>query len=71
MRKYLVCKKEEIKCKNIIKNIKMVNIDDIIIEKIKKKYPNRTKILDHPCIVLIIRIYGSGKTNSLLNVIID
>ena len=71
MRKYLVCKKEEIKCKNIIKNIKMVNIDDITIERIKKKYPNRTKILDHPYIVLMIRIYGSGKTNALLNVIID
>ena len=33
----------------------------------KKHNPNWTQIPDHPCLILIIGDYGSGKTNALLN----
>ena len=67
--KNLVCKKEKIKCNNIIKNKKMFNFDYITKEDIKKHNPNWPKIPDHPYRILIAWGSGSGKTNALLNLI--
>ena len=44
----------------------MNNFDDAT-KNIKKRTPNLTEILDHPCRILIIGGCESGKTNSLLN----
>ena len=47
--KYLVCKKEETTCNNIIKAMqKMINFDDVTKENIKKHNPNWPQIPDHP-----------------------
>ena len=67
--KDLVSEKEEIKCNNIIKQYKMINFDDVTKENIKERNPNWLQILDHPYRILIIRGSGSGKTNSLFNLI--
>ena len=48
---------------------KMINFDDAINEETKKHNPNWPEILDHPYRILIIEGSGSGKTNSLLNLI--
>ena len=48
---------------------KMINFDDAIKEETKKHNPNWPEILDHPYRILIIEGSGSGKTNSLLNLI--
>ena len=47
----------------------MINFDDVTKEKIKEHNPNWPKISDHPYRILIIGGSGSGKTNSLFNLI--
>ena len=47
----------------------MFNFDDVIKENIKEHDPNWPRIPDHPYRVLIIGGSGSGKTNSLFNLI--
>ena len=46
----------------------MINFDDDIKEETKKRNPNWPQIPDHPYRILIIGS-GSGKTNSLFNLI--
>ena len=46
----------------------MINFDDVTVKNIKE-HPNLSRILDHPYIILIIGGSGSGKTNTLLNLI--
>ena len=48
---------------------KMINFDNITKENMKEFYPNQSQTPDHPYIILIIVDFGSGKTNSLLNLI--
>ena len=48
---------------------KMINFDDIAKENIKEHNPNWPQIPDHPYRILIIGGCGSGKTNSLFNLI--
>ena len=47
----------------------MTNFDDVIKEETKEHNPNRPEIPDHPYRILIIGGSGSGKTNSLFNLI--
>ena len=47
----------------------MINFDDVTKESIKEHNPNWPQIPDHPCLILIIGGSGSGKTNSLFNLI--
>ena len=47
----------------------MISFDDVVEENIKEYNPNWPKIPDHPCRILIIEGSGSGKTNSLFNLI--
>ena len=47
----------------------MINFDDFTKENIKEHYPNWPEIPDHPYIILIVGGAGSGKTNSLFNLI--
>ena len=47
----------------------MVNFDDVVKENIKKYDPNWPEIADHPYRILITEGSGSGKTNSLFNLI--
>ena len=64
-----VCKKEEIKCNNIIKQYKIFNFDYFTKEGIKEHNSILPENSDHLCSVLIVGCSGSGKTNSLLNLI--
>ena len=48
---------------------KMINFDDVIKEKRKQPNANWPEIPDHPQRILIIGASGSGKTNSLFNLI--
>ena len=48
----------------------MINFDDVTKEKKKEHNPNWPQIPDYPYIILIIGGPGSGKTNSLFNLII-
>ena len=48
---------------------KMINLDDVTKEKIKKYNLNWSQIPNHPYRILIIGGSGSGKTNSLFNLI--
>ena len=48
---------------------KMINFDDVTKENIKEYNPNWPQIPDHPYRILIIGGCGSGKTNSLFNLI--
>ena len=48
MSKDLVCKAEEIKCNNVIKQYKMFNFSYIAKEHIKQDNPNWPQILGHP-----------------------
>ena len=47
----------------------MINFDDVTKENIKEHNPNWTQIPEHPYRILIIGGSGSGKTNSLFNLI--
>ena len=47
----------------------MINFDDVTKENIKKHNPNWPQIPSHPYRILIIGVSGSGKTNSLFNLI--
>ena len=48
----------------------MINFDDVVKETIKEHNPHWPQIPDHPYrILIIIRGSGSGKTNSLFNLI--
>ena len=48
---------------------KMIDFIDVTKENIKEHNPNWPQIPDHPYRILIIRGAGSGKTNSLFNLI--
>ena len=60
--KYLICKKEKSKCISIVKQYKLQ-------KKTKEHNPACPEISDHPCWILIIGGFGSGKTNLLLNLL--
>ena len=47
----------------------MINLDSIVNENNKKYNKKWPYIPDHPCRILIIGGFGSGKTNTLLNFI--
>ena len=47
----------------------MINFDDVIKEERKEHYPNQPQIPDHRYRLLLIGGSGSGKTNSLFNLI--
>ena len=47
----------------------MINFVDVTKENIKEHNPNWPQISNHPYIILIIGSSGSGKINSLLNLI--
>ena len=47
----------------------MINLDNITTENNKKHYEKWPNIPDHPYRILIIGGAGSGKTNTLLNLI--
>ena len=47
----------------------MINFDDVTKENMKEQYPNWPQIPDHLYRMLVIGGSGSGKTNSLLNLI--
>ena len=47
----------------------MINLDSITNENYKKLNEKWPYISDHPYRILIIGGYGSGKTNTLLNLI--
>ena len=47
----------------------MINFDDVIKKETKEHYPNWPQIPDHPYRILITWGSGSGKTNSLFNLI--
>ena len=64
-----VCKKEEIKCNNIIKQYKIFKFDYFTKKGIKEHNSILPENSDHLCSVLIVRYSGSGKTSSLLNLI--
>ena len=51
------------------KDIKMINLDSITNENNKKHNEKQPYIPDHPYIIIIIGGSGSGKTNTLLNLI--
>ena len=48
---------------------KMINFDDFIKENTKEHNPNWLQIPDHLYRILITGSSGSGKTNSLFNLI--
>ena len=47
----------------------MINFDDVVKENIKEHNPNWPEFPDHSYRILIIGGSGSGKTNSLFNLI--
>ena len=47
----------------------MINFDDVVKENIKEHNPNWPQIPNHPYRILIIGSSGSGKANSLSNLI--
>ena len=47
----------------------MINFDDVVKENIKEHNPNWPQIPDHPYRILIVGDSGSGKTNSLFDLI--
>ena len=67
--KDLVSEKKEIKCNNILNDTKMINFDDVTKENIKEHNPNWPEIFDHSYRILIVGGSGSGKTNSLFNLL--
>ena len=65
--KDLVCKKQEYKFNDIIKQL--INFDDVTRKKKEEYNPNWSSILEHPYKILIIGGSGSGKINALLNLL--
>ena len=63
------CKEEIIKQQYNKKIQKMINFDDVKKEETNEHHPNWLEIPDHPYRILIIGGSGSGKTNSLFNLI--
>ena len=49
----------------------MINYDDVTKENIKRNNLNWPRIPDHPYKILMIGGSGSGKINSLLNLILS
>ena len=47
----------------------MIKFNDVTKENIKEHNPNQSQVPDYPYRVLIIGSSGSGKTNSLFNLI--
>ena len=47
----------------------MISFDDVIKQKTKEHNANLPQIIDHPYRILIAGGSGSGKTNSLFNLI--
>ena len=47
----------------------MINFDNVTKENTKEHNPNWPQVPDHPYRILIIGGSGSGKTNSLFNLI--
>ena len=47
----------------------MVNFDDVTKENIKEHNSNWPEVLDYPIRILVTGDSGSGKTNSLFNLI--
>ena len=47
----------------------MINFDVVTKENIKEHNPNWPQILNHPYTILIFGGSGSGKTNSLFNLV--
>ena len=47
----------------------MINFDDVIKEETKEHKPNWPEVPNHPYRILLIGGSGSGKTNSLFNLI--
>ena len=67
MPKYLIYKKEETKCNNIIKNAKkMTNFDHVTKENIKEHNPNWPQNPNHPYKMLIVGGSGSGKNKFII-----
>ena len=48
---------------------KMINLDDVIKDETKEQNPIWSEIPDHPYRMLITGGFGSGKTNSLFNLL--
>ena len=48
---------------------KMINFDAVIKKEAKENNPNGPQIPDHPYRILLVGRAGSGKTNSLFNLI--
>ena len=67
IRKTFENEKQEIKCNNIIKYVKMIKFDDITKEIIKEHNANWPQIPDHYYRMLITGGSESGKTNTLFN----
>ena len=66
MNKNPVCKEEESKCNNIIKQNK---VDYMTKEDVKKHKPHMSEIPNHPFRIFIVGGSGSGITNALLSLI--
>ena len=66
MNKNLVCKKEEIKCDNIIKQYKNVYLGLYYKRRHKRIYFKLAGSPEHPYRILIVRGSGSAETNALL-----
>ena len=47
----------------------MINFDDVVTENIKEHNPKWPQIPDHPYRIIIIGDSGSGKRNSIFNLI--
>ena len=47
----------------------MINFDDVTVKSIKERSANWPRILGHLYMILTIKGFGSGKTNTLLNLI--
>ena len=69
LRKDIVSEKEKIWYNNIMKWYKNVNFDGVTKEDIKEHNPSWPQIPGHPYRTLRIGGSGSGKTNSLFNLI--
>ena len=67
MNKDLISERKEIKCNKLIKGNNMIKFDDVTKENKKEHNTNWLQILDHP--YRILRGSGSGKLNSLFNLI--